>query len=79
MFVNKEMAPVRTLYGEDFCVVGHRTTGRFPDGFMGAPGSGRPVAFRMLHVISFTAAPISREDVWLGAGATVARLPASAG
>jgi hypothetical protein len=53
--------------------------GRFPDGFMGAPGSGRPVVFRMLHVFEFRGGAISGEDVWLDAGAIVAQLPASAG
>lgn len=79
MLVNEEMAPARTLHGEDFCVVEHRTTGRFPDGFMGAPGSGRPVVFTMLHVFEFHGGAISRENVCLNVGAIVARLPAGAG
>jgi hypothetical protein len=75
-FVNEEMAPVRTLYGEDHCVIEHRTRGRFPHGFLGAPGSDRPVVFRMLHVFEFRANAICRENVWLDAGAIVAQLTA---
>lgn len=77
MFVNEEMAPAQTLYGEDFCVAEHRTTGGFPGGFMGAPGSGRPVVFRMLHVFEFHGGAI--RNVWLDTGAIMAQLPASAG
>jgi hypothetical protein len=76
-FVNEEMTPVRTLYGEDHCVIEHRTRGRFPHGFLGAPGSDRPVVFRMLHVFEFRGNAIRRENVWLDAGAIVAQLTAT--
>jgi hypothetical protein len=77
VFLNDEMAPVRSLYGDDFCVLEHRVTGRFPHGFMGAPGSERPVVFRMLHVFEFRGDAISRENVWLDGGAVVAQLTAA--
>jgi ketosteroid isomerase-like protein len=73
-FVNEDMRPVRTLYGDDFCVIEHRATGRFPHGFIGAPGSDQSVVFRMLHVFEFRANAISRENVWLDGGAIVAQL-----
>ena len=73
-FVNEDMTPVRTLYGDEFCVVEHRTTGRFPHGFMGAPGSPTSVVFRMLHVFEFRGTAIRRENVWLDGGAIVAQL-----
>ena len=76
-FVNEEMAPVRTLYGDDFCVIEHNARGRFPHGFAGAPGGDRPVAFRMLHVFEFRGSAISRENIWLDAGAIVAQLSAA--
>jgi len=38
-FVNEDMTPVRTLYGDDFRVIEHRTTGRFRHCLLGAPGS----------------------------------------
>ena len=68
------MTPVRTLYGDDFCVIEHRTTGRFPHCFLGAPGSDQSVVFRMLHVFEFRGGAISREEnVWLDAGPGAAR------
>ena len=73
-FVNEDMTRMRCLYGDEFCVVEHRTTGRFPHGFLGAPGSNRPVVFRMLHVFEFRGAAISRENVWLDGGAIAAQL-----
>ena len=74
VFVNEDMTPVRTLYGDDFCVVEHLAAGRFPHGFLGAPASEKQVAFRMLHLFEFSDAAISRENVWLDAGAVVAQL-----
>jgi len=76
-FVTDEMTPVRTLYGDDHCVIEHRTHGRFPHGFLGAPVSDRLVTFRMLHVFEFRGNAISRENVWLDAGAIVAQLTAA--
>jgi hypothetical protein len=73
-FVNEDMTPVRTLYGDDFCVIEHRATGRFPHGFMGAPGRDQSVVFRMLHVFEFRDNAISRENVWLDGGAIGAQL-----
>jgi hypothetical protein len=74
VFVNEEMAPVRTLYGEDHCVTEHRARGRFPHGFLGAPASDRQVEFRMLHVFEFRGDAIRRENIWLDTGAIVAQL-----
>ena len=78
-FINEEMVPTRQLYGDGFCVIEHRTTGRFPDGFMGAPGSDQQVVFRMLHVFEFSNNGIRRENVWLDGGAIVGQLMAAAG
>lgn len=78
VFVNEGMAATRTLHGQDFCVVEHMATGRFPDGFMGAPGGDRQVAFRMLHVFEFRGDAICRENVWLDGGAIVAQLTGAA-
>jgi len=76
-FVTEAMIPVRTLYGDDHCVIEHRARGRFPHGFLGAPASEQSVEFRMLHVFGFRANAISRENVWLDAGAIVAQLTAA--
>ena len=73
-FITDEMTPVRTYYGDDHCVIEHRTRGRFPHGFLGAPASDRPVVFRMLHVFEFRGDAIGRENIWLDTGAIVAQL-----
>ena len=76
VFTTEKMEPLRLLYGDDFCVTEHETTGRFPHGFLGAPASDDPVTFRMLHVFEFRDAAISRENVWLDTGAIMAQLHA---
>lgn len=78
-FVNEEMLSTHTLYGDEFCVVEHRTTGRFPGGFMGAPGSDQQIVFRMLHVFEFSGDAIRRENVWLDGGAIIGQLTAAEG
>jgi hypothetical protein len=76
VFVNDDMAVVRTRYSDDFCAMQHRVTGRFPHGFISAPGSQRSVVFRMPHLFEFNDDAIRRENVWLDAGAIVAQLTA---
>jgi steroid delta-isomerase-like uncharacterized protein len=70
------MVPVRSHYGDDFCVVEHIWTGTVPGEFAGVPGNGRRVSFRMLHVWEFRDGLISRENVWLDGGAIVQQLTA---
>lgn len=74
VFTTQELKPVRTLYGDDFCVIEHWSTGLFPHGFMAAPASEHPVSFRMLHVFEFRGEAISRENVWLDTGGILAQL-----
>jgi ketosteroid isomerase-like protein len=76
-FVTEEMIRGRTLHGDNHCVIERRARGRFPHGFLGAPGRDRPVEFRMLHVFEFRGNAISRENVWLDGGAIVAQLTAT--
>ena len=71
---NETMVPARTYYGEDFCVIEHNFTGTVPGEFLGIPGNGRRVSFRMLHVWEFRDGLISRENVWLDGAAIVAQL-----
>ncbi len=72
----EEMIPTRSYYGDDFCVVEHQWTGTVPGTFLGIPGHGRRVTFRMLHVWEFQEGLISRENVWLDGGAIVQQLTA---
>jgi steroid delta-isomerase-like uncharacterized protein len=77
-FNNEEMVPTRSLYGEDFCVIEHACTGTVPGSFLGIPGHGRRVTFRMLHVWEFSHGRISRENVWLDGGSVAAQLTQAA-
>jgi steroid delta-isomerase-like uncharacterized protein len=46
--------------------------------FLGIPGQGRNVTFRILHVFEFDDDLIRREQVWLDTGSIVAQLSAAA-
>lgn len=72
----EEMVPVRSYYGEDFCVIEHEWRGTVPGAFLGVEGRGRRIAFRLLHVWEFRDGLISRENVWLDGGAIVQQLTA---
>jgi steroid delta-isomerase-like uncharacterized protein len=75
-FGTEDMKPVKRLYGPDFCVVEHDTTGTVHGVFMGVPGYGKQITFRLLHVFEFRDGRISRENVWLDGGTAVAQLTA---
>lgn len=68
------MEPTRRYYGEDFCVIEHDTTGTVPGEFLGIPGNGKRISFRLLHVWEFRDGRISRENVWMDGGSVVAQL-----
>ncbi|HWP99557.1 MAG TPA: nuclear transport factor 2 family protein [Vicinamibacterales bacterium] len=70
----EEMVPVRSYYGDDFCVIEHEWRGTVPGAFLGVPGNGRRITFRLLHVWEFRDGLISRENVWLDGGAIVHQL-----
>jgi steroid delta-isomerase-like uncharacterized protein len=70
----ERMAPTRSYYGDDFCVIEHDWTGTVPGEFLGLAGHGRRVSFRLLHIWEFRDGKISRENVWLDAGAAIAQL-----
>ncbi len=68
----------RAWYGDDFCVVEHQWGGTVPGAFLGVPGHGKRISFRMLHVWEFQEGRVSRENVWLDGGAIVAQLSEAA-
>ncbi len=72
----EEMDLKSAQYGEDFCVAEHEATCVVNGSFLGVPGNGRRVTFRMLHVFDFTEEKISREQIWLDGGSIVAQLTA---
>jgi predicted ester cyclase len=56
----------RRLYGDDFMVDDSVWRGTAPGRPFGIEGRGRPLEFRLLHVIEFSdAGEIARENVWI--------------
>jgi steroid delta-isomerase-like uncharacterized protein len=72
----EKMIPTRRYYGEDFCVMEHEWTGTVPGSFLGIPGHGKRISFRLLHIWEFRDGRMTRENVWLDSGAIVAQLTA---
>ena len=57
---------VKRLYGENFMVDESIWGGKAPGFPFGIEGKGRPLEFRLLHVVEFTeAGDIARENVWV--------------
>ena len=78
--VKGERADVKhRLYGENFVVDDKIWTARVTGEFMGIPGHGRRISIRVLHVFEFRGRLISRENVWIDAGAAIAQLTPEAG
>jgi steroid delta-isomerase-like uncharacterized protein len=74
----EEMDVNHAWYGDDFCVLEHQWSGTVPGEFLGVPGNGRRISFRMLHVWEFKDGRMSRENVWLDGGSIVGQLTAPA-
>ncbi|HEX8641746.1 MAG TPA: ester cyclase [Allosphingosinicella sp.] len=56
----------RRLYGDNFMVDDSVWTGTAPGRPFGIEGGGRPLEFRLLHVLQFTDdGRIARENVWI--------------
>ena len=67
---------VRRLYGPDFLVDESVWHGRAPGIVFGLDGKGRPVEFRLLHIVEFTHdGQIQRENVWVDFAAILRQLP----
>lgn len=71
-----KVTPVRRLYGHDFLVDESLWEGRAPGRPFGIEGKGRPLSFRLLHVVEFSGSgQIKKEQVWLDLAAIVRQLP----
>lgn len=69
---------VRRLYGADFVVDESLWRGKAPGRPFGIEGKGRPLEFRLLHVIEFAqSGSIKRENVWIDLAAIMQQLPQS--
>jgi hypothetical protein len=63
---NGEVRSTRRLYGDNFMVDDSVWRGKAPGRPFGIEGKGRPLEFRLLHVLEFTdEGRISRENVWI--------------
>jgi len=66
----------KRLYGDRFLVDESIWRGRAPGRPFGLEGRGRPLEFRLLHVIEFADdGAISRENVWIDLAAIIRQLP----
>ena len=67
---------LRRFYGEDFLVDESLWRGTAAGTPFGLDGRGRPLEFRLLHVIEFAeAGDIKRENVWIDLAAVIRQLP----
>lgn len=72
-----EVRSVRRLYGDTFMVDDSIWRGTAVGRPFGIEGRGRPLEFRLLHVLEFTEdGQIARENVWVDTAAIQAQLPA---
>jgi uncharacterized protein len=79
MFVDladSKVQTVKRLYGDNFMVDESLWSGRAPGKPFGIDGRGRPLEFRLLHVVEFSAdGDIKRENVWVDLAAIIRQLP----
>ncbi|GGC32840.1 hypothetical protein GCM10011504_08840 [Siccirubricoccus deserti] len=67
---------LKRLYGEDFLVDESLWRGKAPGRPFGLEGRGRPLEFRLLHVMEFAGdGNIRRENVWIDLAAIIRQLP----
>ena len=73
---NGEVRSLRRLYGDNFMVDDSIWTGIAAGRPFGLEGRGRPLEFRLLHVLEFSDdGAISRENVWIDLGSIQRQLP----
>ena len=67
---------LKRLYGDNFLVDESLWRGRAPGRPFGLEGNGRPLEFRLLHIIEFADnGGIRRENVWVDLAAIIQQLP----
>ncbi len=70
-----KVTTIKRLYGENFLVDESLWKGKAPGSPFGIDGRGRPLSFRLLHVIEFTEQGlIQRENVWIDLAAIIQQL-----
>jgi steroid delta-isomerase-like uncharacterized protein len=68
-FRTEEERPTHRYFADDAVILDQLMTGTVTGVFLGLPGNGRRVTFRILHVFEFEDGLISRENVWLDGAA----------
>jgi hypothetical protein len=67
---------LKRLYGEDFLIDESMWRGKAMGRPFGYEGKGRPLEFRLLHVVEFAGnGDIRRENVWIDLASIIAQLP----
>jgi hypothetical protein len=67
---------LRRLYGDGFVIDESMWQGKAPGTPFGLEGRGRPLQFRVLHVVEFSeSGQIKRENVWVDLAAIIGQLP----
>ncbi|MFD9076610.1 nuclear transport factor 2 family protein [Streptomyces lasiicapitis] len=65
-----------TYYSDNAVTIENTMTGTVPGDFLGMPGNGRRISFRILHVFEFSNGRVCRENVWLDGAGVAAQLMA---
>jgi steroid delta-isomerase-like uncharacterized protein len=65
---------LHTYYADNTMIIENLMTATVTGQFLGIPGNGRQVRFRMLHVFEFRDGRISRENVWMDGAGLAAQL-----
>jgi ketosteroid isomerase-like protein len=65
---------LHTYYANNALIIENLMTATVTGQFLGIPGNGKQVRFRILHVFEFRDGRISRENVWLDGAAVAAQL-----
>jgi predicted ester cyclase len=73
---DSKVSSVKRLYGDRFLVDESVWEGTAPGRPFGLEGKGRPLRFRLLHVVELTeGGEIQREQVWVDLAAIIQQLP----
>jgi steroid delta-isomerase-like uncharacterized protein len=77
-FRTEQEVPTHCYFAENAMVLDQHMTGTVTGTFLGLPGHGKRITFRILHVFEFKEGRISRENVWLDGAAIHAQLAPAA-
>jgi steroid delta-isomerase-like uncharacterized protein len=73
-FRTEDEQPSHRYYSDAAMILDQLMTGTVTGTFLGMPGNGRRITFRILHIFEFRDGLISRENVWLDGGAVAQQL-----